>query len=70
MKLRLIGAWIAGLVAAAVAAAPRPNIVFILADDLAMADLGCYGQTKIRTPRLDRMAAEGLRKASQAGQSV
>jgi len=61
MKLRLIGAWIAGLVAAAVAAAPRPNIVFILADDLAMADLGCYGQTKIRTPRLDRMAAEGMR---------
>ncbi len=39
----------------------RPNIVFILADDLGYGDLGCYGQTKIHTPRIDRMAAEGMR---------
>ncbi len=39
----------------------RPNIVFILADDLGYGDLGCYGQAKIRTPNIDRMAAEGLR---------
>lgn len=39
----------------------RPNIVFILADDLGYGDLGCYGQTQIRTPNIDRMAAEGLR---------
>jgi len=39
----------------------RPNVVFILCDDLAQGDLGCYGQRLIRTPHLDRMAAEGTR---------
>ena len=42
-------------------AAERPNLVMILADDLGYGDLGCYGQTKIRTPEIDRLAAEGLR---------
>jgi uncharacterized sulfatase len=37
------------------------NLIFVLADDLGYGDLGVYGQRKIRTPRLDRMAAEGLR---------
>ena len=41
-------------------AAP-PNIIFILSDDLAQGDIGAYGQKIIRTPRLDRMAAEGTR---------
>ncbi|MBE3040169.1 MAG: sulfatase-like hydrolase/transferase, partial [Chloroflexi bacterium] len=43
------------------AGARPPNILFILADDLGYADLGCYGQTKIRTPNLDRLAREGTR---------
>lgn len=38
-----------------------PNIVFILADDLGYGDLGCYGQQQVQTPRIDAMAAEGMR---------
>ncbi len=41
--------------------AKRPNIVFILADDLGYGDLGCYGQTRIKTPNIDRLASEGIR---------
>jgi arylsulfatase A len=41
--------------------AQPPNIVFILADDLGYGDIGPYGQRRIRTPNLDRMAAEGMR---------
>jgi arylsulfatase A-like enzyme len=39
----------------------RPNVIFILADDLGYGDLGCYGQQKIETPNIDRLAKEGLR---------
>ena len=37
-----------------------PNVVLILADDLGLGDLGCYGQKHIQTPRLDRLAADGM----------
>jgi len=40
---------------------PPPNIIFILSDDIAQGDLGCYGQKLIKTPNLDRMAVEGTR---------
>src|ERR1041385_8751662 len=52
----------AGLMTSRLVAAPArtPNIVFILCDDLGYGDLGCYG-SKIRTPNLDRLAAEGGR---------
>jgi arylsulfatase A-like enzyme len=43
------------------AAAEKPNIIFILADDLGYGDLGCYGQKVIQTPNIDRMAIEGMR---------
>lgn len=39
----------------------KPNIIFILADDLGYGELGCYGQTKIKTPNIDRLAGEGMR---------
>jgi arylsulfatase A-like enzyme len=41
--------------------AARLNVVLIVADDLGFGELGCYGQTKIRTPNLDRLASQGLR---------
>ena len=41
--------------------APRPNVVFILADDLGWGDLGCYGQQLIETPNIDALARAGVR---------
>ena len=39
----------------------KPNIVFILADDLGYGELGCYGQKKIRTPNIDQLASQGIK---------
>ena len=46
------------------ARASAPNVILILADDLGFGDLGCYGQKKIKTPHIDRIAAEGMRFTS------
>ncbi|HSU54123.1 MAG TPA: sulfatase-like hydrolase/transferase, partial [Candidatus Dormibacteraeota bacterium] len=49
----------------------KPSIIFILSDDLGYGDLGCYGQTKIKTPNIDQLAAEGMRFTScYAGSTV
>ena len=59
------------LTAAASPPTSTPNIIFILADDLGYGDLGCYGQTKIRTPNIDRLASEGMRfTAHYSGNNV
>lgn len=42
-------------------AAQQPNIILIMADDLGIGDLGCYGQARIPTPNIDRLAADGIR---------
>jgi len=51
----------AAMLAAEPGQARKPNVIFILADDLGWGELGCYGQQKIRTPHLDKLATEGMR---------
>ena len=46
---------------AAAAPTARPHVIFILADDMGLGDLGCYGGKQAPTPRLDRLASEGMR---------
>lgn len=59
MKALLASVWV--VFSSYAIAVERPNLIFVLCDDLAQGDLGCFGQKLIETPRLDRMAAEGTR---------
>jgi arylsulfatase A-like enzyme len=58
--LALMPSWVTG----GEAAKRPPNIIVILADDMGYGDLGCFGNKKIKTPNLDRMAKEGMRFTS------
>jgi arylsulfatase A-like enzyme len=65
------GSNVASAAANASSASHKPNIIFILADDLGYGDLGCYGQTKIKTPNIDKLAIEGIRfRDCYAGSTV
>jgi len=64
-NLRIVSALSALLAfAGASLAAEKPNIIVIMADDLGYGDVGCYGATRVKTPNIDRLAAEGLRFTS------
>jgi arylsulfatase A-like enzyme len=74
--LKTLGAGIAafatpGWLRASSVVKPKPNIIFIMADDLGYGDLGCYGQKKILTRNVDHLAAEGMRfTQAYAGSTV
>ncbi len=59
--MRIFALFLTILGAVSAAETPKPNVIFILADDMGYGDLGCFGQTKIKTPNLDHFAAEGMR---------
>src|SRR5690606_15400620 len=59
--VRILIALLVALAITAHGADRPPNIVFILADDLGYGELGCFGQEKIATPEIDRLAAQGVR---------
>ncbi len=64
MQLMGLGTAALALPGCAPSAGRKPNIVFILADDLGYGELGSYGQEKIRTPNIDKLAAEGMKFTS------
>ncbi|MEM7601258.1 MAG: arylsulfatase [Verrucomicrobiota bacterium] len=60
MIRRWITFMVSGWLASSALAEGKPNVIFILADDLGFRELGCYGQKKIQTPRIDQLASEGM----------
>lgn len=64
MKLitkKVFGLFLLGVIFLTAKTQEKPNIIYILADDLGYGDLGCYGQKKIETPNIDKLAATGIR---------
>jgi N-acetylglucosamine-6-sulfatase len=64
IPLLLALAWVAGCGPLGAAAAAQPNVLFILCDDLRPDALGCYGSRHVQTPRIDALAAAGVRFAN------
>lgn len=61
MNLKPILLYLLCMISIAGYAQQKPNIIFVLTDDLGYSDLGCYGNPSIATPFLDKMAAKGVR---------
>ncbi len=61
MKTKIITAGLSVAALASLEAQQKPNVVFIIADDLGYGDLSCYGQDKFQTPHIDRLALNGVR---------
>lgn len=61
MKNRKIFCSLGALATLAAYGQQKPNILYIMCDDMGYGDLACYGQRYIATPRIDRLAAEGMR---------
>ncbi|MFM7129014.1 MAG: sulfatase-like hydrolase/transferase, partial [bacterium] len=59
-RFAIVAIFVANLFSQVCAAAERPNIVLIYADDIGYGDLSCYGAKSVSTPNLDRLAHEGL----------
>jgi len=71
MKKKLITVGLSLLAVSSLQAQQKPNVVFIVADDLGYGDLSCFGQEKFRTPHIDRLALNGTRfTRSYAGTTV
>ena len=61
IRATLASLLLCGLAGSALATGPRPNILFILCDDLGWRDVGCFGSTYHETPNIDRLAARGVK---------